>query len=114
MFVSMLLADPRGRSGCYASPMSSPPLRLRDLPGLGPKSEAALARVGVCSVAQLMDEDPYAIYARLRTSVPNVSMNWMYALIGAQEGLSWQEVARTRRTGILLRLDELGLLPRKS
>ena len=36
----------------------------------------------------------------------------LYALIGAVEDRDWREVARTDRTSILMRLDDMGLLKR--
>ena len=43
---------------------------------------------------------------------PRASVNLLYALIGAVENRDWREVARSERTTILLRLEEMGLLKR--
>jgi DNA transformation protein len=85
--------------------------RLRDLKGLGPKSERVLPLVGITTVEQLEASDPFDIYARLKMRAPGTSLNALYALIGAIEGRHWQEVKRERRTEILLRLEEMGLAP---
>ena len=52
------------------------------------------------------------MYAELKVKVPGTSLNFLYALIGAIDDVHWQEVKRTRRTEILLRLDEMGIAPR--
>lgn len=93
--------------------MKQRPLRsIADLEGLGPRSAAALRRVGIRSVEDLRACDPFEVYARLKTNVPGTSLNFLYGIIGAIDGLPWQEVKRTRRMEILLRLDELGLAPK--
>ena len=86
-------------------------MRIRDLQGLGVKSEQQLAAVGITTVESLLAADPFEVYARLREVYPRLSLNFIYALIGAQEGVPWQQVARERKTEILLRLEELGMAP---
>lgn len=90
-----------------AAPMAGDGMR-----GLGPRSREQLAALGINSGAALRAEDPYALYARLKARWPGASLNLLYALIGAQQDRDWREVARERRTEILLRLDALGLAPR--
>jgi DNA transformation protein and related proteins len=85
---------------------------LADLPGLGPRSAAALRRIGISTAGELRARDAFEIYARLRAEVPGTSLNFLYALIGAQDGLSWQEVRRRYRTEILLRLEAMKLAPK--
>ncbi len=85
--------------------------RIRDLKGMGPKSEQQLQVIGIKTVKQFMQEDPFDIYARLKTTADGISLNFLYAIIGAQEGLPWQAVAQQRRTAILLRLDDMGIAP---
>jgi DNA transformation protein len=87
--------------------MSEPLMR-----GLGPKSRAQLAALGVHSLSDLRAQDAIDLYARLKRQWPGASMNLLYALIGAQDDLDWREVARERRTELLLRLDDLGLAPK--
>lgn len=82
------------------------------LPGLGPTSRAWLAAIGVHDAAQLRERDPFDVYAQLKTTQPGVSLNLIYALIGAVEGRDWRDVARRERTSILLRLEAMGLLDR--
>ncbi len=82
------------------------------VPGFGPKSSRALATVGITTLAQLRMLDPYEVYARLKQELPGTSRNFLYGLIAACEQTDWRVVARTRRTEILLRLDEMGIAPK--
>ena len=88
-----------------------PPERLRDLNGFGPRSEEILAEVGIHSVAAFMEIDPYDLYAKIKP-MKGMGLNSIYAIIGARENMSWLEVAKTRKTEILMRLDDLGLAPK--
>jgi len=97
-----------------------PPQRKREaqgkdvhrLPGFGPKTTQALAAVGIHTIEQLKSSDLYEVYRKLKEKVPGTSLNFMYGLIAAVESCDWREVHRTRRTEILLRLDELGIAPK--
>lgn len=79
---------------------------------LGPKSRAWLAGLGIEDLAALRRNDPFRVYARLKAKGVPVSLNLLYALIGAVEDRDWREVQRAERSAILLRLDDLGLAPR--
>ena len=81
------------------------------IPGFGLKSTEALAKIGITTIHQLRTRDAFEVYANLKKQVPGTSRNFLYAIIAAQEDLDWREVAKTRRTEILLRLDEMGLAP---
>ncbi|MEH6443225.1 MAG: TfoX/Sxy family DNA transformation protein [Oceanospirillaceae bacterium] len=87
-------------------------MRLRDLKGFGPKSEEILALVGISSVEEFMATDPFDLYKELKEKVKSTGLNSIYAIIGAQEGIHWLEVSRTRKTEILMRLDDMGLAPK--
>lgn len=82
-------------------------------PNLGPQSRRWLAAIGIAGAAQLRAQDPFVVYAQLKQLQPGVSLNLLYALIGAQEGVHWQQVQRERRTEILMRLEVMGLVARK-
>jgi len=86
--------------------------KVADLPGLGVKSAAMLSQVGVDTVAQFNQCDPFVLYQRLTQKLPSTSLNFLYAIIGAQEGVHWQIIAKTRKTEIMLRLDDMGLAPK--
>lgn len=87
-------------------------VRLRDMKGLGPRSEEWLALIGIDTPKALRAADPFEVYSRLRQQVPAFNLNGLYALIGAIEDRRWIEVRRERRTEILLRLEQMGLAPR--
>jgi DNA transformation protein len=86
--------------------------RLRDLKGFGPKSEEILAKVGITNVTEFMAIEPYQLYKKLKAEVKGTGLNSMYAILGAREGINWQEVAKTRKTEILMTLDDMGLAPK--
>mgnify|MGYP000126001124 CR=1 FL=1 len=88
------------------------PKRLRDLKGFGPRSEEILALVDVHSVETFMNMNPYQLYQELKLNVKGTGLNSIYAIIGAQENVHWQEVARTRKSEILMTLDDMGLAPK--
>lgn len=77
---------------------------------LGPQSRRWLADLGITDPAQLQLHDPYVVYARLKAANPKVSILMLYALIGSIEGVHWQQVRHERRSEILMRLDDMGLL----
>ena len=85
---------------------------VASLRGLGPKSAAALRQIGIASIEELRARDPFEIYAELKAKTPRTSLNFLYGLIGAVEDIHWQEVKKSRRTSILLRLEEMGLAPK--
>jgi len=71
-----------------------------------------LRSIGIASLEALRARDPFAVYAVLKANVPGTSLNFLYGLIGAIEDVHWQEIKRTRRTEILLRLEEMGIAPK--
>ena len=89
----------------------TPPKKLRNLNGFGPRSEEILAEVDIHSVEDFMAIDPYVLYAKIKP-MKGMGLNSIYAIIGARENISWLEVANTRKTEILIRLDDLRLAPK--
>ena len=69
-----------------------------------------MAAIGITTPEDLAAQDPFAVYARLKAAQPGVSLNLLYALIGAVERRDWRRVAREDRVAILLRLEDIGLL----
>lgn len=82
------------------------------MPGFGPKSTQALAKIGITTLDQLRALDPYQVYAELKKQVPGTSRNFLYGLIAAHEQIDWRVVSKTRGTEILMRLDDMGLAPK--
>lgn len=83
-----------------------------DWQGLGPRSREQLAAIGIHTPDELKLSDAFDVYARIKARWPGASRNLVYALLGAQEGRDWRDIARERRTEVLLRLDAMGLAPR--
>lgn len=86
-------------------------MNLRNLRGLGPKSEAMLAEVGVHSVEEFLKADPFQLYKTLKAADSKTSLNMLYAIIGAQENCDWRDISRQRKTQILITLDDMGIAP---
>ena len=86
--------------------------RLRDLKGFGPKSEEILALVDIRTIEDFMEIDPFDLYALLKDKVKGTGLNSIYAILGARENIHWQEIASTRKTSILMKLDDMGLAPK--
>ena len=93
------------------SPYPTPPKRIKDLNSFGPRSEEILAEVGIHSVEDFMAIEPYALYALLKP-MKGMGLNSIYSIFGARENISWLDVKNTRKTEILMRLDDLGMAPK--
>lgn len=83
---------------------------LSELSGLGPVSVAMLGKVGVTSAAQLRKADIFQLFKKIKTLNPRTSINLLYALLGAVDNQDWRVVARERRTEVLMRLEDMGLV----
>jgi DNA transformation protein and related proteins len=83
---------------------------LSELRGLGPASVAMLGSVGITSAAQLRKADIFLLYKEIKTFYPRTSTNLLYALLGAVDNQDWRTVARDRRTEVLMRLEDMGLI----
>lgn len=46
------------------------------------------------------------------SDLKGAGLNSIYAILDARENIHWQEVARTRKSEILMRLDDVGLVPK--
>jgi DNA transformation protein len=77
---------------------------------MGPKSRQWLQAIGISTPEQQATQDPFEVYARLKTTRPGVNLNLLYGLIGAEENRDWRDVARDDRMAILMRLQDMGLL----
>ncbi|MFN7779815.1 MAG: helix-hairpin-helix domain-containing protein [Betaproteobacteria bacterium] len=84
------------------------PRDVARLPNLGPKSAAVLAQVGVRTLADLRRIGAVPAYLRAEAAAPGVSLNLLYALVGALDGCDWREVKRTRRLELLMQLESAG------
>ncbi|MEM7360579.1 MAG: TfoX/Sxy family protein [Pseudomonadota bacterium] len=65
-------------------------MRLRELKGLGPKSEKQLAEIGIHTPEQLVEVGAIEAFQRLIQQAEDIgsnrpSLNFLYALVGALE-----------------------------
>lgn len=86
--------------------MTLPP-SLGSLPGLGPKSQAMLAKAGIDSIEKLTDLGSVRAYWMVKRTGCNPSLNLLWALEGALSGVHWQQVARNHRTSLLMALEDM-------
>lgn len=91
--------------------MTAATQRLRDLRGLGPKSEGMLLRVGIDSPEALRALGAVAAYERLVRAGEAVGLNMLWALEGALSNRDWRAVARDDRTLLLEQLERRGIAP---
>ncbi len=87
------------------------PADIAALPNLGPQSQRMLAAAGIRSLRELQRLGAVAAYQRVRAAVPGASLNLLYALVGALEGLDWREVRRTRKLALLMALEAAATAP---
>ena len=79
--------------------------RLRDLKGLGPASEAQLILAGINTPEDLRRLGAIPAFLKLKQEQGKVSLNFLYALVGAIEGESWLKIAREERSRLLTNLE---------
>lgn len=77
-----------------------------DLKGLGPKSMQCLNEIGIYTKADLEKLGPIQTFVKLKTECETMrpSLNFLYALVGALEGVHWKDVAKTEKTRLLIEL----------
>lgn len=80
--------------------------KIRHLKGLGPKSEALLATIGIDSAEQLNEIGPIRAFLKLKEISGNQpNMNLLYAMVGALEDESWLAIAKHQKFQLLMELD---------
>ena len=119
MMVSQLLMDDPGMvaklivstAACLPRPkpkVPRKPTKLRQLRGLGPKSESQLLAAGIDSISRLQALGATAAYRIVeRHFVKGVSLNLLYALEGALTDRDWRDVVREDKHRLLTQLDAL-------
>lgn len=81
-------------------------LKLRELKGLGPKSEAWLHEIGVFNKKDLETIGAVEAFIELNKNCSTKpSLNFLYAMVGALENRHWSDIAKTERTRLLMALD---------
>jgi DNA transformation protein and related proteins len=83
---------------------------LSELRGLGPRSVGMLVEAGINTPAKLRQAELYKLYQRIKIKHPRTSLNLLYAMMGAVDNVDWRDIAKERRSEILMRLDDMGLL----
>jgi len=80
--------------------------KLRDLKGLGPKSEMLLIEVGINTEEELRELGPIRAFIRLKKeSSIKPSLNFLYAMVGALEDEHWLNVARHDKGQLLMEIE---------
>ncbi|MBC7727123.1 MAG: TfoX/Sxy family DNA transformation protein [Microbacteriaceae bacterium] len=79
---------------------------IADAPNLGPASGRMRERAGNTTFGQLPRVGSVAAFAAVKEAGGSVSVNLLWALAAAVSDLTWQEVARIYRTGLLLALHD--------
>ena len=79
---------------------------LTGMRNLGSRTTQWLASIGITTPSRVRRVGPIAAYVRLKRAHRGVSLNALYALVGAVENLHWTEVRRTRRLDLLLAVDD--------
>jgi len=80
--------------------------RLRDLPGLGPKTEGYLQSVGINTPADLKELGAVEAFIRMKKEgVIQSNLNFLYALVAAVENRSWLDIARNERESLMMSLE---------
>jgi DNA transformation protein and related proteins len=80
--------------------------RIRDMQGLGPKSEEMLAAAGITTAEALRAAGAVQAFLAVKRAGLPTSLNLLWALEGALSGERWQDVAREHRTSLLLALND--------
>jgi len=81
-------------------------VKLRDLNGLGPKSEQWLHEVGILTVDDLRSMGAVMAFIKLtKECSAKPSLNFLYAMVGAIEGRHWAEVGKKEKGRLLTELE---------
>lgn len=80
--------------------------RLSSLKGLGPKSEKELNAIGIFTKEDLENTGPVNAYIKLKKETGgNVSLNFLYAMVGAIENRHWTDIAKAEKERLLFELE---------
>lgn len=75
-----------------------PPASLSDLPGLGQTSAELLADVGIEDIGTLREHGPIGSFYALRMQFgKRITVNWIYALECAIQGIDWRLLELSRK-----------------
>lgn len=80
---------------------------LASLKNLGPRSAAMLDKAGIEDVDTLHALGAVRAYAQVKQAGLKPSLNLLWALEGAIQGVHWQTVVTKQRFELLMQLDDL-------
>ncbi len=84
---------------------------LRQLKGLGAKSEKALNDIGILTAADLKTIGPVRAFIKLKNeSITKPSLNFLYAMVGALEDIHWTAVAQKEKARLIMELEDFNEL----
>ena len=78
---------------------------IAELINLGPRSAKMLADAGINSVAELEECGAVEAYLAIRREGLPVSLNMLYAVHGALNGVHWNTIDREERESLIMELD---------
>ncbi|MBL3601128.1 MAG: TfoX/Sxy family protein [gamma proteobacterium endosymbiont of Lamellibrachia anaximandri] len=80
--------------------------RLRDLKGLGKKSEKCLYEIGIYTRTDLEEIGAIGAFLKMRSECRvEPSMNFLYAMVGALEDKHWLKIAKEEKGRLLMELE---------
>jgi len=80
--------------------------KLRDLKGLGPKSEKLLFEVGITTEEELRELGAIRAFIRLKKECSTKpSLTFLYAIVGAIEDKHWLDIAKHEKGQLLMELE---------
>ena len=81
-------------------------MKLRNLKGLGPKSEEWLHEVGIMTPDNLRSVGVVRAFIKLKKECSvKPSLNFLYAMVGAIEERHWVEIAKNEKGRLLTELE---------
>ncbi|MEE8058462.1 MAG: TfoX/Sxy family protein [Pseudomonadales bacterium] len=81
-------------------------MKLRELKGLGSKSEKSLREIGINTPEDLEKAGAVRAFIRLKKECSiKPSLNFLYALVGALENKHWVDIAKTEKGRLLMELE---------
>jgi DNA transformation protein len=81
-------------------------VKLRDLKGLGPKSEMWLHEVGINTPDDLRSTGAIRVFIRLKKECSvKPSLLFLYAIVGAIEDRHWAEIAKNEKSRLITELE---------
>ncbi len=66
---------------------------LQSLPNIGQVIAGKLAQIGITTVSQFMDRDPYQVFDEMRAKVdPDLCRCALASIVGAHRGVKWHKM----------------------